>query len=217
MRYKVSGAIAISKASWGCAPALPNRIREVFLRASFQKTSCRQLKVFRCSSFSKMLPRCGRAAHICGANRNCTMKCNKNLRENRKNRNCLKNQKVVMRYKVLGAIAISKASWGCAPSLPYHTQVVSREEHLFFKKLADIGKIGGSFDISVGLCYNKMTPYVGTAYGAFCKNRGGSLLDRKNPSYGWNCRNHSHYPAIGLEIIPTLHGGCCGRLLCQRY
>ena len=31
MRDKVSGAIAISKASWGCAPALPNRIRVVFL------------------------------------------------------------------------------------------------------------------------------------------------------------------------------------------
>ena len=31
MRYKVSGAIAIPKASWGCAPALPNRFREVFL------------------------------------------------------------------------------------------------------------------------------------------------------------------------------------------
>ena len=31
MRYKVSGAIAIPKASWGCAPALPNRIRMVFL------------------------------------------------------------------------------------------------------------------------------------------------------------------------------------------
>ena len=68
MRDKVSGAIAIPKASWGCAPALPNRIREVFLRVSFQKTSRRQLKVFRCSSFSKMLPRCGRVAHICEAN-----------------------------------------------------------------------------------------------------------------------------------------------------
>ena len=31
MRDKVSGAIAIPKASWGCAPALPNRIRVVFL------------------------------------------------------------------------------------------------------------------------------------------------------------------------------------------
>ena len=32
MRNKVSGAIAIPKASWGCAPALPNRIQVVFLR-----------------------------------------------------------------------------------------------------------------------------------------------------------------------------------------
>ena len=31
MKDKVSGAIAIPKASWGCAPALPNRFREVFL------------------------------------------------------------------------------------------------------------------------------------------------------------------------------------------
>ena len=39
MRDTVSGAIAISKASWGCASALPNRIRVVFLRraASNQK------------------------------------------------------------------------------------------------------------------------------------------------------------------------------------
>ena len=35
MKYKVSGAIAIPKASWGCAPALPNRIQVVFLRALF--------------------------------------------------------------------------------------------------------------------------------------------------------------------------------------
>ena len=34
----------------------------------FSKASRRQPKVFRCSSFLKMLPRCGRAAHICGAN-----------------------------------------------------------------------------------------------------------------------------------------------------
>ena len=31
MRNKVSGAIAVPEASWGCAPALPNRIRVVFL------------------------------------------------------------------------------------------------------------------------------------------------------------------------------------------
>ena len=39
---------------------------------------------------------------------NCTMKPNKNLRENRKNRNCLQNQKVVMKDKVSGAIAIPR-------------------------------------------------------------------------------------------------------------
>ena len=31
MRDRVSGAIAIPKASWGCAPALPNQIQVVFL------------------------------------------------------------------------------------------------------------------------------------------------------------------------------------------
>ena len=35
MRDKVSGAIVVPKASWGCAPALPNRIRMIFLRAMF--------------------------------------------------------------------------------------------------------------------------------------------------------------------------------------
>ena len=52
------------------------------------------------------------------------MKPNKNLRENRKNRNCLQNRKVVMKDKVSGAIAIPKASWGCAPALPNRTQLV---------------------------------------------------------------------------------------------
>ena len=46
------------------------KIRQSWL----QTTSHRQWKVFRCSSFLKMLPRCGRAAHICGANQNCTMR-----------------------------------------------------------------------------------------------------------------------------------------------
>ena len=35
MKDKVSGAIAIPKASWGCAPALPNRIRVVSLEESY--------------------------------------------------------------------------------------------------------------------------------------------------------------------------------------
>ena len=55
---------------------------------------------------------------------NCTINENKNLRENRKNRNCLSNQEVVMRNKVSGAIAIPKASWGCAPALPNRIWVV---------------------------------------------------------------------------------------------
>ena len=42
-----------SQASWGCAPALPNRIREVFLRVSFQKTSRRQRKSFSVQQFFK--------------------------------------------------------------------------------------------------------------------------------------------------------------------
>ena len=41
MKYKVSGAIAIPKASWGCAPALPNRIQVVSLReVALRKTTC---------------------------------------------------------------------------------------------------------------------------------------------------------------------------------
>ncbi|MEI3030621.1 MAG: hypothetical protein V8T91_09725 [Ruminococcus sp.] len=41
MRYKISGAIAVPKASWGCAPALPNRIRVVFLGAMFRMKQCK--------------------------------------------------------------------------------------------------------------------------------------------------------------------------------
>ena len=37
MKYKVSGAIAIPKASWGCASALPNRIQVVFLGENFSQ------------------------------------------------------------------------------------------------------------------------------------------------------------------------------------
>ena len=37
MKDKVSGAIAIPKASWGCAPALPNRIQMAFLEQAAGK------------------------------------------------------------------------------------------------------------------------------------------------------------------------------------
>ena len=53
LRNKVSGAIAIPKASWGCAPALPNRIRMVFLGEVFPITSCRQTKSFSVQQFFK--------------------------------------------------------------------------------------------------------------------------------------------------------------------
>ena len=53
MRNKVSRAIAIPKASWGCAPALPNQIRVVFLEVRFPITSRRQIKSFSVQQFFK--------------------------------------------------------------------------------------------------------------------------------------------------------------------
>ena len=64
-----------------------------------------------------MLARCGRVVHICGANRNCTMKRNKNLRENRKNRNCLQNREVVMRIQGFRGNYDSQGKLGMCPSL----------------------------------------------------------------------------------------------------
>ena len=55
-----------------------------FLEYWLQILSRRQMKVFWSNNFFKMLARCGRAAHVCEANRNCTINENKNLRENRK-------------------------------------------------------------------------------------------------------------------------------------
>ncbi len=42
-----------SQASWGCAPALPNRIRAVFLGGAFPITSRRQPKSFLVQQFYK--------------------------------------------------------------------------------------------------------------------------------------------------------------------
>ena len=52
----------------GLQKSLQVRFLFVIQTGRLQDTSRRQLKVFRCSSFSKMLPRCGRVAHICEAN-----------------------------------------------------------------------------------------------------------------------------------------------------
>ena len=59
MRYKVSGAIAIPKASWGCAPALPNRIQVVFLGQA-----AGEQKFFGVAIFQKCWRGSGRAALI---------------------------------------------------------------------------------------------------------------------------------------------------------
>ena len=53
MRDTVSGAIAIPKASWGCAPALPTRTQLVFLRTSFQKNEPQATKSFSVQQFFK--------------------------------------------------------------------------------------------------------------------------------------------------------------------
>ena len=53
MKDKVSGAIAIPKASWGCAPALPNRIQVISLNRMFPITSRRQPKSFLIQQFFK--------------------------------------------------------------------------------------------------------------------------------------------------------------------
>jgi len=83
-----------------------------------------QMKRFSVQQFFKNAAEVWASSLRLRSKSNCTMKENKNLRENRKNRNCLQNQKVVIRVKVSGAIAIPKASWGCAPTLPNLTQRV---------------------------------------------------------------------------------------------
>ena len=53
MKDKVSGAIAIPKASWGCAPALPNRIQVVFLRIESSNYEPQANKSFLLQQFFK--------------------------------------------------------------------------------------------------------------------------------------------------------------------
>jgi len=77
-----------------------------------------QMKRFSVQQFFKNAAEVWASSPRLRSKSNCTMKENKNLRENRKNRNCLQNQKVIIRVKVSRAIAIPKASWGCAPALP---------------------------------------------------------------------------------------------------
>ena len=64
-----------------------------------------------------MLARCGRVAHICEANQTYKWNYNKNLGANRKNRNCLQNQKVVMREQGFRGNCDSQGKLGMCPSL----------------------------------------------------------------------------------------------------
>ena len=59
MKDKVSGAIAIPKASWGCAPALPNRMQMVSQRQAAGKQ-----KFFDPTIFHKCWRGSGRVALI---------------------------------------------------------------------------------------------------------------------------------------------------------
>ena len=61
-----------------------------------------------------MLARCGRAAHICEANKIGLKIANKNLRENR---NCHQNQKVAMRTQGFRGNCDSQGKLGMCPSL----------------------------------------------------------------------------------------------------
>ena len=93
-----------------------------------------------------MLARCGRAAHICEANRNCTINENKNLRENRKESQLpSKSEGCNERYGFRGNCD-SQGKLGMCPSLAESLAVgfsrnhVSREtmykNKLFFRQLA---------------------------------------------------------------------------------
>ena len=65
MKDKVLGAIAIPKASWGCAPALPNRMQVVSLRIIiFNHEPQANKKFFDPTIFQKYWRGSGRAALI---------------------------------------------------------------------------------------------------------------------------------------------------------
>ncbi len=75
---------------------------------TFHINHCIKLKSFSVQQFFKNAAEVWASSPHLRSKSNCTMKRNKNLRENRKNRNCLQNQKVVMRDSVSGAIAIPR-------------------------------------------------------------------------------------------------------------
>ena len=76
-----------------------------------------------------MLPRCGRVAHICEANQTCIEnRKQKSKRESQRIAIAIRIRRLQSENKVSGAIAIPKASWGCAPALPNWIRVVFQEQ-----------------------------------------------------------------------------------------
>ena len=63
-----------SQASWGCAPALPNRIREIFLEVRFLITSRRQTKSFSVQQFFKNAAEAWASSPQLRSKSNCRMK-----------------------------------------------------------------------------------------------------------------------------------------------
>ena len=95
-----------------------------------------------------MLARCGRAAHICEANRNCTINENKNLRENRKESQLpSKSEGCNERYGFRGNCD-SQGKLGMCPSLAESLAVgfsrnhVSRETMLLGKPIFHVRQKG---------------------------------------------------------------------------
>jgi hypothetical protein len=135
MKYKVSGAIAIPKASWGCAPALPNRFRVVSLEAifrTFHVKHCKQraageIKSFSVQQFFK------NAAEVWASSPHLRSKLK--LHRETKQKSKRKSEESQLPLKSKGCNEIqgfrgncdSQASWGCAPALPNRIQVVSLE------------------------------------------------------------------------------------------
>ena len=73
-----------------------------------------------------MLPRCGRAAHICGANKTVWELQQKSKRELEESQLPSK-QKVEMMEQGFRGNCDSQASWGCAPALPNRIRAVFLE------------------------------------------------------------------------------------------
>ena len=135
MRYKVSGAIAIPKASWGCAPALPNRIQMVSLRITIpnQKPQANK-KFFDPAVFQKCWRGVGEqptfAEQITELHNETKQKSRRKSEESQlpsKSRGCNEIQDFRSNCDF-------QASWGCAPALPNRIRAVFLEAMFCMKQ-----------------------------------------------------------------------------------